>query len=109
MIHLLHQNGNIEHYLDFQHINRHTIALYDTSNINEGNYIVSPINIPEMEIDKEKMLPAIYDSDAYGPLTNESFDKYGISVMILATSKNVEDIKDIAQNLINNKIKIGDN
>lgn len=109
MLHLVHENGNVEHYLDFEKIHNHSIALYDKNNLNENSYIISQANLIEKlkTGNNDQTLPALYDSEQHGPLTNESFKKFGVSVMIFATSKNADDIKMTAQNIKNNKIKIG--
>ena len=35
MLHLVHENGNVEHYLDFEKIHNHSIALYDKNNLSQ--------------------------------------------------------------------------
>lgn len=108
MLHLILPDGNVEHYLTYESINKHSIALYNTENINENSYIVSTDNIVEKlkTGDKTTTLPAIYDSNLHGPLTNKSFSKYRISINIIATSDNVDDIKSIAKNIKNSNITI---
>lgn len=101
MIHLVHTNGNVEHYTDYEILNKNTLALYDTNSINEHSYIVTTPDVDDTlkNGDDTKTLPALYDSSKHGPLTNTSFSQFRASTFILAVSDNTTDIKTIANNI----------
>lgn len=102
MILLVNKDGNVYPFIEYEYINENMLALYG----DEKSYVVETKEISTklqkgVSTDGHKSLPMIYSPDAHGPLTNESFSKYGVPVnTVFFTDENSKnDVKSFVSSL----------